>query len=91
MITLALLNFILDLGSRFIYQLMGNLFSPMTQLTSYVNAFALPQTLIDIYSNVCYFLPMLTITTLLGFTVLIILAKSFIALVHFLPGLIFGG
>lgn len=90
MITLAIIDFFLDLGSSAILYFMGNLFTTFNSLTSYVTAFAIPQTILDIYSLATYFLPLTTISILLTFTVTIILAKTFISLVHFLPGLIFG-
>ena len=91
MITLAIINFILDLGSRFILFIAGNLLTPLNNLTSYISAFALPQTILDVYGLVTYFLPMTTIAILLSFTVVIILLKTFVSAIHFLGfGLIFG-
>ena len=90
MITLALINFILDIGSRFITNIFSNLFDPLNDLT-YITAFAIPQTILDTYSLVCYFLPITTIVILLGFTITLILLKSIVSVIHFLGlGIIFG-
>lgn len=91
MITLAVFSFILDLGSG----LLNYLFSPVLQnfneLTQFITAFAIPQTIIDVYGLVCYFLPVATIAVLLILTSLIILFKTFVSVIHFLGfGLIFG-
>lgn len=90
MITLTILNFILDLATNLATHIFGNLLQPMTSLSQYIQAFYIPQTILDIYANVCYFLPIGTIAILFALTALIVTAKIIMSLCHFLPGLIFG-
>ena len=90
MITLAIINFCLSFINSFIVNHLSNLLSPLTAIGTYISAFQVPQTVLDIYAVVCYFLPIGTIGVLLGFTGLLIIAKFILACVHFLPSLIFG-
>ena len=90
MITLAIINFFLDLGSRFILNFLSGIVEPLNDLTSYITLFSLPQTLIDIYSLATYFLPMTTISILLLFTASLIIAKTLLSIAHFGFGIIFG-
>ena len=90
MITLAIINFALSCVNAFISNYLSDLIEPLTDLATFVSAFQIPQTILDIYALVVYFLPIGTIGILFGFTVVIIIAKFVLAVIHFLPGLLFG-
>lgn len=90
MITLAIINFALSVVNTLITTFLSDLIEPLTDLATFVSAFQVPQTILDIYALVVYFLPIGTIGILFGFTVIIIFAKFVIACAHFLPSIIFG-
>lgn len=90
MITIALIDFFLDVGSRFITNYFSGWFSTLADLGTYISAFYFPQTLLDTLSLVAYFLPLGTILTLLAFVIIIIQIKLVVSLIHFATlGLIF--
>ena len=91
MITLAIINFLLGIANSFIMNFFSNLIEPLTDLGSYIIAFQFPQTFIDFYSVVMYFLPVSTIALLFGFTSLIVVFKLIVSVLHFVGlGIVFG-
>ena len=90
MITLAIIEFFLDLFNSLLFNLFSNFIAPLNSLSQWISAFAIPQVVLDILSLCCYFLPMTTITVLLLLTTGLISVKIILACVHFLPGIIFG-
>jgi len=90
MITMALVNLFLDIGSRFITNYFSGWTSTLADLGTYVSAFYIPQTLLDFLSLTAYFLPLTNVLILLGFVLVIIQIKLVIALIHFATlGLVF--
>ena len=91
MITLVILNWIIGLADSFIINLFSDLIEPLTDIGEYVIAFQLPQTFLDVYSIVMYFVPVTTIAVLWSFTCLIIVFKGIVSALHFIGlGLVFG-
>ena len=91
MITLALINFVLGVANSFIMNFFSDLIDPLTDIGSYIVAFQFPQTFLNFYSVVMYFLPVSTIGLLFTFTSCIIVFKLIVSCIHFLGfGLVFG-
>lgn len=91
MITLAIINFILGLADSFIMNVLSDFIDPLTDIGSNIIAFQFPQTFLNFYSVVMYFVPVSTIALLSGFTFLIIIFKLLVSLIHFFGiGIIFG-
>lgn len=83
MITLAIIDFFLDIGSRLINNYFSGWTSSLADLGTYVSAFYFPQTFLDILGLVAYFLPLGVVVTLLAFVIVIIQIKLIISLIHF--------
>ena len=91
MITLAILNFILDVFSRWIFYGLNFLVGTFSSATNYLSGFSVPQTILDVLALSYYFLPMGTISILLGITIVIIIIKTGVSVIHVLSaGLFFG-
>ena len=91
MITLFILNFIIDVVNRWIFFGFNFLIQPLTTATNYISSFTVPQTLLDVMALAYYFLPMGTIFILLNITILIIVIKTVMAVIHVLSaGIAFG-
>ena len=91
MITLALINFIIGLADSFIMNVLSDFIGPLTDIGSNIIAFQFPQTFLDFYSVVMYFVPVTTIGLLSVFTFLIIIFKLVVSLIHFFGlGIVFG-
>ena len=90
MITLVILNNVLHWVDSFYSSFMSWAISPITAIATYIQAFYVPQTFLDIFSIANYFLPIGTIAVLFGLTAIIILIKILAAVLHFLSlGILF--
>lgn len=91
MITLAIINFLLGVANAFIMNHLSNLIEPLTDIGTFVAAYQIPQTFLDVYSTVCYFVPVTTIAILSVFTASIVIFKGLVSILHFVGlGIIFG-
>ena len=82
MILLTIFNFLISLGNSILGLLFQNAIPVLDNLTLWVTNVSVPQTLLNIFALVVYFLPMGTISVLFGFTVTIVLTKIASSLIH---------
>lgn len=84
MIILMIINFLSSLAYNIANIIFVNAIPTFDSLTTWFTNISIPQTVYNIMANVAYFLPMGTITILLGFTSVIIFFKIVVSLIHFL-------
>lgn len=91
MVTLWIINLIADVVNYFLMYLFGNLIPTLSNITSFISNYSVPQTIYDVFSLVAIFLPMGTISVLALLTFVIIGIKLVIAVVHVITlGVAFG-
>lgn len=91
MVTLWIINLIANCVNNLLMSLFGNLIPTLSNLTSFISNYSVPQTIYDTFSLVVIFLPMGTISVLALLTFVIIAIKFAIAVIHVLTlGVAFG-
>lgn len=83
MIILMLLNFVAQVENFLLLHIFQFTVPTLNSLTTWITGLSVPQTLLDILSVTVCFLPMGTISILLGFTLILITFKVIVSLLHF--------
>ena len=84
MIILAIINFLVNLEYSIVNAFFSNTIPTFNALTTWITHVSVPQTIYNFFAITTYFLPMGTISILLGFTIAIIWFKIFTAILHML-------
>lgn len=84
MIILIILNWLNSLAYNIANLVWANSIPVFDSLTTWFTNVSVPQTIYNIFSFTVYFLPMGTITLLIGFTSIIVLFKIITAFIHFI-------
>lgn len=82
MIILFLLNFLVNLEYEIVNFVFAQSVPIFSDLTTWITNISVPETVWNIISLAVYFLPMGTITVLIGFTFVILCFKALVGFVH---------
>lgn len=89
MVTIAILNWFLDLTNNIFLTLFNPIHDFIQQLSTKIIALSIPSTIYDIFAVGTYFLPMGTVLTLLSITAMLISISIVLSFIRFI--LHFGG
>lgn len=82
LVTLWVINSIADIFNYFLIYLFGQLVPTLTNITSFISNYSVPQTIYDVFAMCAIFLPMGTISILAFFTITIVGIKFVVACIH---------